>query len=148
MFWDWVLLINYVFRNQKYYFLKIWKFWYQYWLTISDLFNGKRKFSLRKTLVFGQNSSFLLEIESLLPNFAKLYDGILGDFFGKMIFWTEIEPFLFVITPIKNHHEPILNHDKPIRLLLEGISNWTKISDLEKNSLTSWLWRLIDPFKV
>ena len=83
MFWDWVLLINYVFRNQKYYFLKIWKFWYQYWLTISDLFNGKRKFSLRKTLVFGQNSSFLLEIESLLPNFAKIIWRYFGRFFEK-----------------------------------------------------------------
>ena len=73
----------------------------------------KREFSLRKALVFDQNSSFVPEIESLLRHFAKLYDGILGDFFGKMIFWTEIEPFLFVITPIKNHHEPIMSMISP-----------------------------------
>ena len=118
MFWDWVLLINYVFRNQKYYFLKIWKFCYKYWLTISGLFNGKRKFLIRKSLVYSQNASFLLRMESRPPNFAKIWR-YSGRNFGKILFWTEIEPFLFVITPIKNHHE----HDKPIRHLLDGVLN-------------------------
>ena len=78
-------------------------------------FIERLKFALPKSLVLCLNGLFLLKFsQNITLSRAKCW---------KILFWTVIEPILFVITFIKNRHE----HDKAIRFLLDVVSNMVHI---------------------